>query len=438
MATHHLQTNGQSNGYPSQGDGPIRVVITGMGAITPLGNTLQDTWAGLLAGRSGINNITRFDTSELRTSFAGEVRDFDPTNYMDRKEARRLDLYLQYALATTKQAIDDAGLDFSNIDDEARARVGVMVSSGVGGIQSVLEGQDTARERGLRKMSPFLIPNMLVDSAGGRIAIEYGLYGPTHAVVSACATGTSACGEAYEIIRRGDADVMLTGGAEAAITPLIMGGFDLTGALSQRNDDPQRACRPFDNDRDGFVVGEGSAILVMESEAHAKARGARIYAEVIGYGSSADGYNMVAPHNEGRGAVDAMRMALRKAAAVGVQPEDVDYINAHGTSTRLNDVVETLAIKKMFGEHAYNLRISSTKSMLGHLLSGAGAIETIVCAKTIQEGLIAPTINLENPDPECDLNYTPNVAQSAAVRVTLSNSFGFGGHNACIMLRRYE
>jgi 3-oxoacyl-[acyl-carrier-protein] synthase II len=406
-----------------------------MGAITPLGNSLQESWAGLIAGRSGIDQITRFDTSELRTSFAGEVRNFDPTNYMDRKEARRLDLYLQYALATTKEAMDDAALDLAV---EERNRIGVVVSSGVGGIQSVLDAQDIARERGLRKMSPYLIPNMLVDSAGGRIAIEYGLYGPTHAIVSACATGTSACGEAFEIIRRGDADVMLTGGAEAAITPLIMGGFDLTGALSQRNDDPQRACRPFDSDRDGFVVGEGSAILVMESEAHAKARGAHIYAEVIGYGSSADGYNMVAPHNEGRGAVDAMKMALRKAAQYGVQPDQIDYINAHGTSTRLNDVVETLAIKQTLGEHAYNVHISSTKSMMGHLLSGAGAIEAIICAKAIQEGIIPPTINLETPDTECDLNYTPQTAQRADVRVTLSNSFGFGGHNACIMLRRYE
>ncbi|MEZ4619445.1 MAG: beta-ketoacyl-ACP synthase II [Caldilineaceae bacterium] len=429
MATHHISSiNGN-------GTEPTRVVITGMATISPLGLSLQETWDGMVAGRSGIDHITRFDTSELRTSFAAEVRNFDPTDYMDRKEARRLDLYLQYAMATTKQVMEDSGLD---MEAEDRSRVGVVVSSGVGGIQSVLEGQDTARDRGLRKMSPFLIPNMLVDSAGGRIAIEYGMYGPNHAIVSACATGTSACGEAFEIIRRGDADVMLTGGAEAAITPLIMGGFDLTGALSQRNDEPHRACRPFDNDRDGFVVGEGSAILIMESAEHAVARGAHIYAEVIGYGSSADAYNMVAPHTEGRGAVDAMKMALRKAAAYGVQPTDVDYINAHGTSTRLNDVVETKAIKQMYGEHAYNMRISSTKSMTGHLLSGAGAIETIVCAKAIQEGVIPPTINLENPDPECDLDYTPLTARKADVRVTMSNSFGFGGHNACIMLRRFE
>lgn len=421
----------QTNGYH-----PTRVVITGMGAISPLGLSVDETWQALLAGKSGIDRITKFDPSELRTTFAAEVRHFDPTNYMERKEARRLDLYIQYAMAATQEALKDAGLPVEAIED--RARVGVVVGSGVGGIETTIENQNLSTTRGLRKMSPHLIPNMLVDSAGGRIAIEYGFYGPNHAVISACATGTSACGEAFEIIRRGDADVMVAGGAEAAINPLIMGGFDLTGALSQRNAEPQRACRPFDADRDGFVVGEGSAILIMESEAHAKARGARIYAEVIGYGSSADGYSMVAPHNEGRGAIDAIKMALRKAAGYGVAPHDINYINAHGTSTRLNDVIETLAIKKVLGEHAYNLKVSSTKSMLGHLLAGAGAIETIVCAKTIQEGIIPPTINLENPDPECDLDYTPNQAVQAHVTVTLSNSFGFGGHNASIMLRRYE
>lgn len=425
------QNGQQSNGYQ-----PTRVVITGMGAISPLGLSVDETWQALLAGKSGIDRITKFDTSELRTSFAAEVRNFDPTNYMDRKEARRLDLYIQYALAATKEALNDAALNVDAIED--RARVGVVVGSGVGGIETTIENQILSTTRGLRKMSPHLIPNMLVDSAGGRIAIEYGFYGPNHAVISACATGTSACGEAFEIIRRGDADVMVAGGAEAAINPIIMGGFDLTGALSQRNDEPQRACRPFDADRDGFVVGEGSAILIMESEEHAKARGARIYAEVIGYGSSADGYSMVAPHHEGRGAIDAMKMALRKAGSYGVAPQDINYINAHGTSTRLNDAVETLAIKKVLGEHAYNVKVSSTKSMLGHLLAGAGAIETIVCAKTISDGMIAPTINLEHPDPECDLDYTPNQAVQAKVNVTLSNSFGFGGHNACIMLRRYE
>jgi 3-oxoacyl-[acyl-carrier-protein] synthase II len=420
----------------TNGHSPTRVVITGMGAITPLGLSVDETWQALLAGKSGIDRITRFDPSELRTTFAAEVRNFDPTNYMERKEARRLDTYIQYAMAATQEAIKDAAFDTETIED--RTRVGVVVGSGVGGIGATIENQELLAERGWRKMSPHLIPNMLVDSAGGRIALEYGFHGPNHAVISACATGTSACGEAFEMIRRGDADVVVTGGAEAAVNLLIIGGFDLTGAMSQRNDEPQRACRPFDKDRDGFVVGEGSAILIMESEDHAKARGAHIYAEVIGYGSSADAYSMVAPHNEGRGAIDAMRMALRKAAGYGVQPNQIDYINAHGTSTRLNDMIETLAIKKVLGEHAYNLKVSSTKSMLGHLLAGAGAIETIICAKTIQKGIIPPTINLENPDPECDLNYTPLRPVEAKVDVTLSNSFGFGGHNASIMLRRYE
>ncbi|MCC9076029.1 beta-ketoacyl-ACP synthase II [Litorilinea aerophila] len=427
-----MTTHNRSNGAHSE---PKRVVITGMGAITPLGLSLAETWRELLAGHSGIDHISRFDTSDLRTTFAGEVRNFDPANYMDRKEARRLDPYIQYALAATKEAVADAGIDFS-VEDPSR--VGVIVGTGIGGLQSTLENYDIAQTRGLRRVSPFMIPNMLVDSAAGKIAIEYNLHGPNHAVVSACASGTSASGEAFELLRRGDADVMIVGGAEAAIVPIIVAGFDIMGALSQRNDDPAGACRPFDQDRDGFVMSEGSAIMIMETEEHARARGARIYAEVIGYGSSADAYSMAAPHEQGRGAIDAMRMALRKAAEYGVRPEDVDYINAHGTATRLNDVTETMAIKQVLGEHAYNVRISSTKSMLGHLLGGAGAIETVICAKVIQEGIIPPTINLHNPDPECDLNYTPLVAQKADVAVTLSNSFGFGGHNACIMLRRYE
>lgn len=414
---------------------PVRVVITGIGAITPLALNMPDTWAALLEGRSGIDHITRFDTSELRCRFAGEVRGFDPANYMDRKEARRLDPYIQYAMAATQEAIADAQIDLSA---EEPARVGVIVGTGIGGLQSTIEGVEISQTKGLRKVSPFMIPNMLVDSAAGRLAIEYNLHGPNHAVVSACASGTSACGEAFEVIRRGDADVMLVGGAEAALVPIIVAGFDIMGALSQRNDNPAAACRPFDADRDGFVMSEGAVMMIMESEAHARARNARIYAEVIGYGSSADAYSMAAPHETGRGAVDAMSMALRKAAAYGVMPHHVDYINAHGTSTRLNDVTETWAIKKVLGEHAYNAKISSTKSMTGHLLGGAGALETAICAKTIQEGIIPPTINLDNQDPECDLDYTPLVARRADVKVTLSNSFGFGGHNACIMLRRYS
>lgn len=406
-----------------------------MGAITPLGLSVDETWSALLEGRSGIDHISRFDPSELRTTFAGEVKGFDPANYMERKEARRLDLFIQYALAATRGAIADAGLEPAA---EEPARVGVIVGSGIGGVLSTLEGSDTAEAKGLQKVSPFMIPNMLVDSAAGRIAIEYNFHGVNHAVVSACASGTSACGEAYEVIRRDDADVMIAGGSEAALHPVIVAGFDVMGALSRYNEEPSTACRPFDSTRDGFVMSEGSAIVVMESLDHALARGARIYAEVIGYGSSNDAYHMAAPHQTGRGAADAMKMALRKAAAAGEPVGAIDYINAHGTSTRYNDLGETLAIKQVLGEHAYNVRISSTKSMLGHLLGGAGAIETIVCAKVINESIIPPTINLHHPDPDCDLDYTPLTARKADVRVTLSNSFGFGGHNACIMLRRYD
>ncbi len=418
-----------------QGQQPPRVVITGMGAITPLGHTVAETWENLIAGRSGIDHIKNFDTTDLQTTFAGEVKNFDPSKYMDRKEIRRVDPYLQFAIAAAQEAVADAKLDFSAEDP---ARIGVVAGSGIGGIQSAQEGLENIRTKGLRRVSPFLIPNLLPDSITGRIAIEFNLHGLNHSVISACATGTSASGEAFEVLRRGDADVMLAGGAEAALTPMLMSGFAIMGALSQNNADPAGACRPFDKDRDGFVMSEGAAILVLETEEHAKARGARIYAEVIGFGSSNDAFHMAAPHEQGRGAVDAMRMALRKAAAYGVQPDQIDYINAHGTATRINDVVETGAIKQVLGEHAYNVRISSTKSMLGHLLGGAGAIEAIICAKTINTGLVPPTINLHNPDPECDLNYTPLHAQQADVRVTLSNSFGFGGHNACIMLRRYE
>lgn len=426
---------GQRNGQHNTDAGPTRVVITGIGAITPLALTMGETWAGLLAGHSGIDHISRFDTSDLRTTFAGEVKGFDPADYMDRKEARRLDPYIQFALVATKEAVADAQID---LRAETPNRVGVIVGTGIGGLQTTLENVETARTKGLRKVSPFMIPNMLVDSGAGKIAIEYNLHGPNHSVVSACASGTSSCGEAFEILRRGDADVMIVGGAEAALAPMIVAGFDVMGALSQRNENPAAACRPFDADRDGFVMSEGACILVMETEAHAKARQARIYAEVIGYGSSADAYSMAAPHETGRGAIDAMSMALRKAGEYGVSPNQVDYINAHGTATRLNDVTETWAIKQVLGEHAYSVKISSTKSMLGHLLGGAGAIEAAICAKVIQQGLIPPTINLDRQDPECDLDYTPLVARQADVAVTLSNSFGFGGHNACIMLRRYQ
>jgi len=410
------------------------VVITGLGALTPLGHTVAETWQSLLAGRSGIDYISKFDTSDLRVNFAGEVRGFDPGAYMDRKEARRLDPCIQYALAAAQQAVADAALD---LEAENPVRIGVVVGSGIGGIGSFRENIDVVQVKGLRKVSPFMIPNMLVDSPGGKIAIEHNLQGPNHAVVSACASGTTASGEAFEILRRGDADVMLAGGTEAALLPINISAFDVMGALSQRMDDPAGACRPFDRDRDGFVMSEGAAILVMETLEHALARGARILAEVIGYGNTNDAYHMAAPHATGRGAADAMRIALRKAAAYGETLTDIDYINAHGTATRLNDLGETLAIKQVFGEAAYNVRISSTKSMTGHLLGAAGALEAIICTQVINHGMVPPTINLHNPDPECDLNYTPNQAVASDVRVTLSNSFGFGGHNACIVLRRY-
>jgi 3-oxoacyl-[acyl-carrier-protein] synthase II len=425
--TIYKHTNG--NGYPP------RVVITGVGALTPLGLSFDETWKNLLAGRSGIDRITRFDTSELKTTFAGELKGFDPSNYLDRKEARRLDPYIQFALIAAAEAVRDANLECSNEEPD---RVGVIISSGVGGIQTILESQEVATTRGLRKINPHSIPNMLIDSAAGRIAIEYNVHGPNFAVVNACASGTAATGEAFELIRRGDADVMIVGGSEAGLVPVMVGGFDVTGAMSRRNENPAAACRPFDVDRDGFVMSEGSAVLILESLEHALARGARIYAEIVGYGNTVDAQSMVAPHTEARGAIDAMRVTLRKAAQYGVKLKEIDYINAHGTSTPLNDPGETLAIKQVLGEHAYNVRISSTKSMLGHLLGAAGAIEAVICAKVIETGWIPPTINLDNQDPACDLNYTPNQAVEAKVRVALSNSFGFGGHNSSVMLRRYE
>ena len=404
-----------------------------MGAITPLGHDVEATWQSLVAGRSGIAHITKFDTSELRVNFAGEVSDFDPGQYMDRKEARRLDPCIQYALVAAQQALTDAQLDMASEDP---TRIGVIVGSGIGGVGSFRENLDLTREKGLRKVSPFMVPNMLVDSPGGKIAIDHNLQGPNHAVVSACASGTTACGEAFELLRRGDADVMLAGGTEAAILPITVSAFDVMGALSQRRDDPMAACRPFDADRDGFVMSEGAAILVLETLEHALARRAHIYAEIVGYGNTNDAYHMAAPHATGRGAAGAMQLAIRKATPYGVQPTDIDYINAHGTATRLNDLGETVAIKQVLGEYAYHVRISSTKSMTGHLLGAAGALEAIVSTKVIEQGIIPPTINLQNQDPECDLNYTPNQAATAQVDVVLSNSFGFGGHNACIIIRR--
>ena len=334
-----------------------------------------------------------------------------------------------------QEAIADAAL---TPGDEDPTRVSVSIASAVGGLKTLLANYDVMQTRGARRISPFMIPSMLVDSPAGHIAIQHGFYGPNISVVNACATGTAACGEAFELLRRGDADVAITGGTEAALLPVIVGGFEVMGALSRHAGDPAGACRPFDAERDGCVLAEGAGVVVMETLAHAQARNAHIYAAVVGYGNTADGYHMDAPQEEGRGAFESMSMALRKAAAYGVAPDDVDYINAHVTGTQLNDRAETLGIKRVLGEHAYNVKISSTKSMLGHKLGGAGALETLICAKVIEQGIIPPTINLHHPDSDCDLDYTPLQARQAVVNVTMSNSFGFGGHNSCIMLRRYQ
>ncbi len=410
----------------------VRVVITGMGAITPLGNDVETFWQNVVAGRSGVGPITLFDASSLKTRIAAEVRDFDPEAWFGRKEARRLDRYAQFALAATQQALQDARLDPAHVD---RERVGVILGTGIGGIGALVQGVETLMTRGPDRISPFMVPMMLADTAPGLIAIAYGFRGPNMAVVTACASGTNAIGEAMHLIRRGDADVVIAGGAEAGILPISVAAFNVMGAISTRNEEPERASRPFDRTRDGFVMGEGAGILVLERLEHARARGARIYAEVVGYGASADAYHITAPLENGEGAALAMRRAL---ADAGLSPRDVDYINAHGTSTPLNDKSETQAIKAVFGEAAYDVPISSTKSMIGHLLGAAGAVEAIVCVRAITDGIIPPTINYEHPDPECDLDYVPNVARRKPVRVAMSNSFGFGGHNACVIFRRYE
>jgi len=409
-----------------------RVVITGMGAITPLGNDVETFWRNVVAGRSGVGPITLFDASAMKTRIAAEVKGFDPEAWFGRKEARRMDRYAQFALAATQQALQDARLDPAHVD---RERVGVILGTGIGGIGALVQGVETLMTRGPDRISPFMVPMMLADTAPGLIAIVYGFRGPNMAVVTACASGTNAIGEAVNLIRRGDADVVIAGGAEAAILPVAVAAFNVMGAISTRNEEPERASRPFDRTRDGFVMGEGAGILILERLEHARARGARIYAEVVGYGTSADAYHITAPLENGEGSALAMRRAL---ADAGLSPRDIDYINAHGTSTPLNDKSETQAIKAVFGEAAYDVPISSTKSMIGHLLGAAGAVEAIVCIRAITDGVIPPTINYEHPDPECDLDYVPNVARRKPVRTAMSNSFGFGGHNACVIFRRYE
>lgn len=408
-----------------------RVVITGLGAVVPVGNTAEEAWENLKAGRSGVSLITRFDTSQLATKFAGEVQNFDPDALFGRKEARRIDRYTQFAMEASRQAIESSGLLNNGTD---RERVGLVIGSCVGGMDTTLSQYEVLQQRGPSRVSPFAIPMILPDTAPARVAIDYGLRGPNLSVISACATGANSLGEAFEMIVRGSAEAIIAGGAEAATNPLIIAGFNVMKALSENNDNPAGACRPFDLNRDGFVVGEGSAVLVLEELEHAKKRGANILAEFIGYGTSVDANHMAAPLEDGSGAALAMRNAIKRA---GIHPTEIDYINMHGTGTALNDKTETKVVKDVLGEHAYSVKITSSKSMTGHLFGGAGALEALVCVKTLVDGIISPTINYETPDPECDLDYTPNEAQPAQVNVALSNSFGLGGHNATIIIKKY-
>ena len=409
-----------------------RVVVTGLGALTPVGNSAEEYWAAISQGKSGIGPITKFDPKGLPTRIAGEIRNFDPLKWMDKKEARRLDPYLKYAIACAAMAVEDAALNVEKIE---RTRFGVLVGSGIGGITTLLESHKDLLEQGPDRVSPFFIPMLIINMASGLISMRYGAKGPNSAVVTACATGNHAIGDACEIIQRNDADVMIAGGAEAIITELTFAGFCNMKALSTRNDEPTKASRPFDAHRDGFVCSEGGGLLVLESLEHAVKRDARIYTEIVGYGMSSDAHHMTAPDPEGDGAARCMADAIRDA---GVAPADVGYINAHGTSTPYNDKFETMAIKRVFGPHAKKIAVSSTKSMVGHLLGAAGGVEAIATILAIHHGLLPPTINYEKPDPDCDLDYVPNQARKQEVEVALSNAFGFGGTNAALAFRRFR
>jgi len=409
-----------------------RVVITGVGAVTPVGNTADEFWASLIAGRSGIGPITRFDSAGYATRIAGELKGFDPLTYIDKKDDRKFDLFLKYAVACAVMAVEDAGLKTDRVD---ATRFGVLVGSGIGGIETLLDNYETLRTKGPDRVSPFFVPMIIVNMASGVISMRFGAKGPNSSVVTACATGNHAIGDATRIIQHGDADVMIAGGSEAIIIPLTIAGFCQMKAMSTRNDDPTRASRPFDAERDGFVCGEGGGLVVLESIEHAGKRDARIYAEVVGYGMTGDAHHMTAPDPEGDGAARAMAAALRDAA---LEPLAVGYINAHGTSTPYNDKFETLAIKRVFGDHAKKLAVSSTKSMTGHLLGAAGGIEAIATAFALHHGVLPPTMNYEKPDPDCDLDYVPNQARKQDVDVALSNAFGFGGTNATLAFKKYR
>ncbi len=409
-----------------------RVVVTGLGCVSPLGNDVDSTWRGILTGHSGVGYISHFDASEFETRIAAEVKGFEPEKVFGHRETRRMDRFTQLALAATLQAVDHAGLV---IGADNHDRCGVIIGTGIGGIGTIYEQIQVFSTKGPRRVSPFLVPMMIPDAAGGMIAIHLGIRGPNMAVVTACATGTNAVGEAAEIIRRGQADVIFAGGSEAAIVPIAMAGMNVMNALSTRNENPQAASRPFDRERDGFVMGEGAAVLVVEALDHARLRGAKILAEVTGYATTNDAYHISAPAENGEGAASCMQLALESA---GLKTIEISYINAHGTSTLLNDKSETAAIKKVFGEQSYDVPISSTKSMTGHLLGASGALEAVFCVKALQDAMIPPTINYETPDPECDLDYVPNSARQSDLSHVMSNSFGFGGHNATIILSRYD
>jgi 3-oxoacyl-[acyl-carrier-protein] synthase II len=409
-----------------------RVVITGMGCISPVGNKVKETWESILAGRSGAGMITHFDASKHKTRFAAEVKGFDPVVLFGQREARKMDRFTQFAAAVAMEALDQSGL---KIDESNRDRVGVMIGTGIGGIGSLLEQVEVMRERGPDRVSPFLVPMMISDSAAGMLAIRFGARGPNMALATACASGNNAIGEALEIIRRGAADAMMAGGSEAALVPVAMAGMNVMTALSTRNDDPQTASRPFDKDRDGFLMGEGAGMVILESLEHAQARGANILCELTGYGTTDDAHHISAPAENGAGAAIAMKLALENA---DLDLGDVGYINAHGTSTPLNDKSETAAIKTVFGEQAYNIPISSTKSMTGHLLGASGALEAVFCILAIRDEILPATINYHTPDPECDLDYVPNQPRKASPKHVMSNSFGFGGHNATLIFSRFE
>src|SRR5512143_405712 len=409
-----------------------RVVVTGMGAITPVGNDVAATWRAITAGVSGGGPITKFDASTFPTRFACEVKGFDPLTYLERKEAKRADPFAQYALAASVQAMADAGLDEPSRYDPDR--MGVIIGSGIGGLKTFEEQHDVFRERGQSKISAFFIPMFISDIAAGLVSMRFNAKGPNYATISACATSAHAIGDAFRTIQYGDADLVITGGSEATVTPMAIGGFANMKALSERNETPETASRPFDATRDGFVMGEGGGIVILEELEHAKRRGARIYSEIVGYGATGDAYHLTAPAPNGEGAQRAMKRALRDA---NLAPADVQYINAHGTSTPANDLNETAAIKAVFGEHAHHVNVSSTKSATGHMLGAAGAVELVISTLAINSGIIPPTINYQTPDPECDLNYTPNKPAERTVDVAISNSFGFGGHNTTLAVKRY-